>query len=71
MEVVSNVHVSVLEVSHKFVYVDLLNLDSGQGQFFVLVFRKLLLPQLEEVQDSLPDHVESRVTEGGLILLKS
>lgn len=66
MEMVGNVHVTEFEVSHELVNLNLFNLNIGQSKFFRLVRRKMLLPQREQPQHTLPDHPESRVAERSL-----
>lgn len=47
MEMVSNIQTSILEVSHKLVDLNPINLNRGQSKFFGSVKRKLFLPQRE------------------------
>lgn len=66
MEVVGHIHMRMLEVSYELVDFNLVNLNRRQSKFFRFVIRKLLLPQGEQVQHTLPNHPESRVADRSL-----
>lgn len=70
VEVVGDVDQSVLEVSGQLVDLNILDGDSGEGKLLTLVQGEVLLPQGEYVHDALPDHPESWVADGGLVVLE-
>lgn len=64
-----DIHVSVFKVGDKFLNLNLFNFNIGHNHFLGLVQRHLFLPVHEQVQDTLPDHVVSRVTQRSLEVL--